>query len=42
MKTVKIFSCAFLSLALIFFLSSSAIPKDRIDEEIEAIQKMID
>lgn len=42
MKSLKIFPCALLSLALIFFLFSSAIPKDKIDEEIEAIQKKID
>jgi C1A family cysteine protease len=42
MKTFKIFPCVFLFLALIFLLFASAIPKDRIDEEIEAIQKMID
>ena len=42
MKNVKVFTCAFLFLALVFFLFASAIPKDKIDEEIEAIQKKID
>jgi hypothetical protein len=42
MKNAKVFPCAFLFLALVFLLFASAIPKDRIDEEIEAIQKKID
>ncbi|MGB7063147.1 MAG: C1 family peptidase [Candidatus Zixiibacteriota bacterium] len=42
MKSVKIFPCAFLFLALFFLLFGSAVPKDKVDEEIEAIQKMVD
>ena len=42
MKNAKLFPSAFLLLAFIFFLFGTAIPKDKIDEEIEAIQKKID
>ncbi len=42
MRGFRIINCVFLFLVVIFFVSSSAIPKDRVDEEIEDIQKMIE
>jgi len=42
MRSFVIITCAFLFLVLMFFMSGSAVPKDRIDKEIEKIQKMID
>ena len=42
MRGLRIINCAFLLLVLIFFLSGSAISKDRVDQEIEEVQKMIE
>jgi len=42
MKSFRIINCAFLFLVLIFFLSGSALSKDKVDQEIEEVQKMID
>ncbi|MCK4404787.1 MAG: hypothetical protein KAW02_06815 [candidate division Zixibacteria bacterium] len=42
MRSFRIINSAFLFLVLILFLSGSAIPKDRVDREIEEVQKMIE
>ncbi len=42
MRTLKVLRYFILLLVPVFFLSGSAIPKDKVDEEIEQIQKMID
>ncbi|MCK4223897.1 MAG: hypothetical protein KAX39_01870 [candidate division Zixibacteria bacterium] len=42
MRNFRIANCILLFLVLIFFATSYAIPKDRVDKEIEDIQKMIE
>ena len=42
MRSFRIINCALLLLVLIFFISGSAIPKDKVDQEIEEVQKMIE